>query len=363
MTPMSFLCTIENKKIYSFTLNNEQWARLKSKYKKLNMHMSCCQTQAIPKKNKFGTQFFAHHHLGECSNQTAESREHQYCKFLALKYLHEHGWEAQTEYQGSTPDGQLWIADIFAQKKQLKIAVEIQWSHQTIEEIIHRQEQYIASGLHTIWFLRSSKLKKWAVLDYQSHKLPIFSFWLDKETDQFKVSGVFHDYASAALAELEFVDFLDQLMQGNIQYSIQSKAQYYVQLGLSNVKCWRCNRSVNLITALNLFIYHQTNLTQIGALKIEQLSAPQCQILNQPKYLQKYHYGFIDQTFSKTRGEVCLTNTCFYCEAFLNTIEKHHKYDSNIVIWSEYIEIKLDQDNQYHGLWYLLKLEDSKIKT
>jgi competence protein CoiA len=47
---MGFLSIIENKEIYSFMLNDEQWLRLKNKYKTLNMFMPCCQTRAIPKK-------------------------------------------------------------------------------------------------------------------------------------------------------------------------------------------------------------------------------------------------------------------------------------------------------------------------
>ena len=48
-------------------LNDEQWDRLKYKYKNLSMHMPCCQTRAIPKKSKLGTQYFAHHPSSTCS--------------------------------------------------------------------------------------------------------------------------------------------------------------------------------------------------------------------------------------------------------------------------------------------------------
>lgn len=54
---MGFLSIIENKEIYSFMLNDEEWTRLKDKYKTLSIFMPCCQTAAIPKKNKLGTQF------------------------------------------------------------------------------------------------------------------------------------------------------------------------------------------------------------------------------------------------------------------------------------------------------------------
>ena len=141
--PMGFLSIIENKEIFSFMLNDEQWDRLKYKYKNLSMHMPCCQTRAIPKKSKLGTQYFAHRPSSTCSIPTGESREHQFCKYLILKYLYENGWTVTPEFRGQTPSGEIWIADIYAEKNKAKIAIEIQWSPQNIEETKRRQENAI----------------------------------------------------------------------------------------------------------------------------------------------------------------------------------------------------------------------------
>lgn len=187
---MGFLSIIEEKEIYSFTLDDEQWSRLKEKYKNLNMYMPCCDTKAIPKKNKLGTQFFAHYPSSTCEFSSGESREHQLCKYLILKHLHENGWKVFPEYRGQTPDGEIWIADIYAEKEQSKIVIEIQWSYQSIEETERRQEKYKASGVRAIWFMRTTLKNKWDVLDYQSYELPIFSISLDKESHQLIASGV-----------------------------------------------------------------------------------------------------------------------------------------------------------------------------
>ena len=45
----------------------------------------------------------------------------------------------------------------FTLKKQSKIAIEIQWSPQNIEETKRRQEKYIASGIRTVWFIRTTQ--------------------------------------------------------------------------------------------------------------------------------------------------------------------------------------------------------------
>ena len=204
---MGFLSIIENKEIFSFMLNDEQWDRLKYKYKNLSMHMPCCQTRAIPKKSKLGTQYFAHHPSSTCSIPTGESREHQFCKYLILKYLYENGWTVTPEFRGQTPSGEIWIADIYAEKNKAKIAIEIQWSPQNIEETKRRQEKYIASGIRTVWFMRTTSKNKWDVLDYQSYELPVFSIWLNREHHQLITSGAFYNWDESDLVEIEFINF------------------------------------------------------------------------------------------------------------------------------------------------------------
>lgn len=60
---MGFLSIIENKEIYSFMLNDEQWMRLKDKYKYLSAVMPCCSTPAIPKKINLTLSFLHIIHL------------------------------------------------------------------------------------------------------------------------------------------------------------------------------------------------------------------------------------------------------------------------------------------------------------
>lgn len=102
------------------------------------------------RKIKLGTQFFAHYPSRNCRFSSGESREHQMCKYLILKYLHDHGWTIFPEYRGQTPDGETWIADIYVEKKKAKIIIEIQWSPQSIEVTKRRQEKYITSGVRAV---------------------------------------------------------------------------------------------------------------------------------------------------------------------------------------------------------------------
>ncbi|WP_335951606.1 competence protein CoiA [Acinetobacter beijerinckii] len=351
---MGFISIIEEKEIYSFMLDDEQWSRLKEKYKNLNMYMPCCDTKAIPKKNKLGTQFFAHHPSNTCEFSSGESREHQLCKYLILKHLHENGWKVFPEYRGQTPDGEIWIADIYAEKEQSKIVIEIQWSYQSIEETERRQEKYKASGIRAIWFMRTTLKNKWDVLDYQSYELPIFSISLDKESHQLIASGAFKNCDSFDLVEKEFIQFFQHLMSGGIQHSLKPNAQRFLRLGLNQVRCWKCNQITNTIMEINYFIHYKSDLTKIAELTIEHLSSSHSEILNNPKLMQKYTYGFIIKRFSKTRGTAYLSNGCFHCDALQGAFFAHHEKTPNKMKYSEYIEVRLDKDSKVDDLWYYL---------
>ena len=352
---MGFLSIIENKEIYSFMLNDEQWTRLKDKYKTLSISMPCCQTAAIPKKNKLGTQFFAHHPSSSCRFSTGESREHQLCKYLILRYLHENGWTVIPEFRGQTPDGETWIADIYAEKNKAKIVIEIQWSYQSIEETKRRQEKYINSGVRAIWFMRTTPKNKWDVLDYQSYELPIFSIWLDKETHQLIASGAFKNWDSSDLVEVEFIHFFKELMSGTVQHSLKPNSSRFLQLALNTVTCWKCKQSTNTIMEINYFIHYGENLTKIARLNIEQLSQAHSELLNHPHLLQQYEYGFIIKRFSKTHGETYLSNGCFHCDSLQGAFFSYKERDITKMLYSKFIEVKLDNEKEIDGLWFYLK--------
>lgn len=351
---MGFLSIIENKEIYSFMLNDEQWATLKDKYKSLSMFMPCCKTPAIPKKNKLGTQFFVHHPSSSCGFSTGESREHQLCKYLILKNLNENGWIVKPEYRGQTPNGEVWIADIYAEKNKAKIVIEIQWSYQSIEETKRRQAKYIASDIRAIWFMRTTLKNKWEVLDYQSYELPVFSISLDKESRQLIASGAFGNWESSDLVEVEFIDFFQHLMNGGIQHSLKPNAQYFLQLGFNQVSCWKCKQLTNTIMEINYFIHHKTGLSKVAQIGVEQLSIAHSNILNNHQFLQRYEYGSIIKRFSKTRGKAYLSNGCFHCDALQGSYFAHREKDSTNMQYSELIEVKLDHETGIDDLWYYL---------
>ena len=96
---------------------------------------------------------FAHKAVGGCATGP-ETEVHLQLKKTVVAAARANGWEATTEVTGISPSGEQWTADVLAQKGKHRVAVEIQWSAQTNDETMRRQERYRQSGIRGLWLLR-----------------------------------------------------------------------------------------------------------------------------------------------------------------------------------------------------------------
>ena len=136
------------------TCSEAEWKALRARARaERHLRMPCCPAQAVLKTSRLGTRFFAHKAKGTCTWKP-EGDVHIHLKALTLNAAREAGWGAESESSGSTPDGERWTADVLAWRDDEKIAVEIQWSGQTNEETLRRQERYRRSGIMGVWLLR-----------------------------------------------------------------------------------------------------------------------------------------------------------------------------------------------------------------
>jgi hypothetical protein len=141
---------VDGKRVVSSLLTEEQWSALKRdvRAKRLAITMPCGWPGSA-KTSKLGTAYFAHRPGGDgCT--AGETAQHLLAKALIVDAIRAAGWDAEPEVRG---DG--WVADVMATRNGVRVAFEVQWSNQSLDEYRQRQQRYRDAGIASIaWFAR-----------------------------------------------------------------------------------------------------------------------------------------------------------------------------------------------------------------
>ena len=131
-----------------------EWKELQRTYQIGTMIMPCCPGAAVPKVSANGYPFFAHA-SGACSS-SEESQWHQAAKIVVRTALEDLGCSASIEAPGKGAGGR-WQADVWAERGEVRLAVEIQRSYQGLDQYRERQQRYRDAGVRALWLLRSDR--------------------------------------------------------------------------------------------------------------------------------------------------------------------------------------------------------------
>lgn len=164
--------------------------------------------------------------------------------------------------RGATPNGEEWIADIYAEKGKAKIAIEVQWSPQAFIETKRRQEKYAQSGVRCAWLLRSGSIKaRNAIVGdyaYSTKDLPVFSIYRNKRQDGqtymvYNVNKLKPDsYDPLEPIALELEDFIKSLVSSNIRFTKKYSPVKRLYLEIIKQNCWnrRCGGTTKIVTRM-----------------------------------------------------------------------------------------------------------------
>ena len=190
------------------------------------------------KRSRRGKQFFAHKAVGDCS--TAEETEaHLHLKQVAVEMARANGWDAATEVVGTTHPGEQWKADVLAQKDDYKVAVEIQWSPQTNDETLRRQQRYAQSGVRCLWLLRQAGFP---VIDT-----------LPARISGTAVEGFFaHIPTGSAEQSLPIHDFLNAWFSDRYRFGVPLGIDATVSIRAGHMDCWSCEAKTRIITGIDV---------------------------------------------------------------------------------------------------------------
>lgn len=133
-----------------------EWKELQRTYRVGALVMPCCPGAAVPKVSPNGYPFFAHA-SGACSS-SEESQWHQAAKIIVRTALEDLGCAASIEAPGKGAGGR-WQADVWAERGEVRLAVEIQRSYQGLDQYRERQQRYRDAGVRALWLLRPDRYR------------------------------------------------------------------------------------------------------------------------------------------------------------------------------------------------------------
>ncbi len=216
---------INEKEVLAPFISDSDWQVLKSQ--KPNIILPCCRHSGFLRISKLGTKHFVHSNKTGC-NWKSETWQHLQAKTEIVKACKRAGYDAKTEVSGSD-----WRADILATKQSsqglIQVALEIQWSPQTLEVTEERQAKYKRDGVRCYWLFRRLPTEK------VSHKLPMFKLAFHENYPVVETN-----YGNISLEE-----FVEALLTGKFRFceTYRLAKKQTVTLVFFPVTCWKCQKT------------------------------------------------------------------------------------------------------------------------
>jgi hypothetical protein len=351
------------RSIHSFDLTDDQWRNLQLENRRAgHLRMPCCYSPVTLKRSRLGTPFFAHKALGTCTTAT-ETEMHFRLKRMAVEAARANGWRADTEKTGISPSGEQWTADVLAQKGKSQVAVEIQWSSQTNEELLRRQERYRKSGVHGLWLLRQP------------------GFPVTRELPAVSIGGSLEQGFSALIPShsgmnardrsrperwhqiLPMRALLDAAFGKRFRFGVQLGTDAIVSIRAGSLWCWSCGAETTIIT----FVEVKFGPNEFGFTipELGKHAVPLHSVLS--RLPGDVEIGSIKPRFSNTQRRSYLSNGCFHCDALIGEFYEHDAWDEQETVFAFPIRISkpwlkvIESHCGYEKTWSVYSLADHSV--
>jgi hypothetical protein len=332
--------------IQAFDLAEEQWRVLEAENRRArHLKMPCCSAQVVLKCSRLGTRFFAHKAVGACTI-APETEAHLRLKAMAVEVARAHGWSATTEVPGASPSGEAWRADVLAEKGDRKVAIEIQWSTETDDEILRRQQRYREAGVRGLWLLRQR------------------SFPITRELPAAGIGGspeggfaalIPSDFGHQALPMREF---LNAVFKRRFRFGVPIGAEATVSVRAGCLPCWSCGAETTIITGVDVAFGAQELSFTIPDLG--EHAQPLESVLR--RLSGDLEVGSIKPRFSKTQDRSYVSNGCFHCGALIGEFFEHDAWDEQETVLAFSIQISeqwkraIESHCGYERTWSVCRL-------
>lgn len=303
---MPLRAVLDQHDIQAFDYDEDSWGDFKSTYRSHELVTACCGHKAIPKTSSLGTQFFAHARRGDCTS-APESKEHLLAKTIVAKAARASGWHVTTEANGATPDSETWVADVLCQRGSSRIALEIQWSAQSLEDYRARQARYDRSGVRTAWLVKRipKDPNRWGLDAASTFGLPMFALAATPEGLDFTVTRL----------GVPLRTFVADLLCGNLHFGPRAGVEYEVHGVLLHDTCWRCHRRTNLVGEVEI---HHPKLGPLGRVYSVAYGIPELlQAVLTPQRCTQLGLGNVRSRYSRIVAGSYVSQGCAHCDALM----------------------------------------------
>jgi len=328
-------CIDNQREIFSFDFeSDEDWNALRLRNKATNsLRMPCCGAAVVLRTSKLGTKHFAHARRGPCLT-APESAEHLLAKRIIVEGIARAQWHAAPEQSGETPDVGAWKADVLASKGIAKVAFEVQWSRQTLDETLRRQERYRAAGVRGLWLFRQP--------DFPVEKeIPAFRLAYDELRKEFFVGLPSSEYDPEYLTNsrrddpnfwqqtIELSEFVEGTLSGSLKFAPPVGATLPVEVVGAYTSCWKCRKETGIVTELLFRASQVFESCPDISISLETLGHPIPdgeQIVKEllpSDRLRQLGVGEVKPRYSKTQERSYLSNGCVHCDALQGQFFEH----------------------------------------
>jgi len=226
---MPLRAIVDGDDVLAPALSDAEWGLLKSDVRSgaRAVVLPCCTTEGRLRVSKLGTKHFFHKAKTNC-DWKPETYQHLKAKWEIVEGARKAGYEASTEVSGND-----WRADVLATKGNVRLAIEVQWSRQTMEETETRQAKYERDGVTGVWLFKKLPTR-WAAPD---RRIPMFGLMADEGSTSFSV-----EFDGSRTIPLE--EFVRLLLSGSIERRRHATTaeEQKVELVYFEHDCWKCEK-------------------------------------------------------------------------------------------------------------------------
>jgi hypothetical protein len=273
----------------------------------------------------------------------AETKQHHDLKQLAAAVGKSEGWTATMEAAETTLNGKRWIADVLLERDGRRVAVEVQWSPQSQDAYINRQNIYAASGVEVVWMHRTRRLRPSAEV-------------MEGRVTEASDGGyeVFLEGYPGQVLPAE--DFVRSALNGSLKFGFSSSDPVNVHILAAEAECWHreCDGVYKVIPMLGITIgnpkFSDPSKVKlgIGLSEIGRYQVAKAKLLSILCDLGGWEH--VKERYSKTMQESYLSCGCPKCNRILGdhfTID--YIYDAVQVAMYQATMETLFQDNDFDG--------------